>query len=406
VTFARVSRRAAWAERIRRSFPVPFGWHTRYVLASHGRHTFLIGTAILTIALSIDLTLFLSKVLATIATWTISWSSIYLAWYLVLRGIDFLTELLPLICFFGVFWTEIAHTISRERLVVWLSGRTPRQCVVPAVLFGVIVGCVQLALNLTFRPEAVMTMARDHLGSYGERFDPQPLPYPQWIALGHDLVQAFVEPGDPPSLRDVRVYRMDDSLTLRTFLRAKSATIVGDDQWLLVEGYRWSPSTPADHAFSMSNPSAIPPTEQRPFTTETIHLAMSPLWLNNRLITPRYLTNSTFLALARESFAPDREFRTWQNARWSLAMFCAAMTVLASTLSTLMMAKRVVFVRLVVIGIVGYAINTLMKVSILLGEHGYMNPTLSAWFVPVFTLTACGVIVSVGSTSRLRHSDP
>jgi lipopolysaccharide export system permease protein len=389
VSPAPVSRKATWKGRAQQAFSVPFGWHTRYVFASHCRHTFLIGVAILTIALSIDLTLFLSKVLAIIASWTTSWPTVYVAWYLVLRGTDFLAELLPLISYFGVFWTEIAHTTSRERLVVWLSGRTPRQCLVPAVLFGLTVGCIQLALNLTFRPDAVMTMARDHLGSYGERFDPRPRPYPQWMALGHDLVQALIEPGNPPSLRDVRIYRMDDSLKLHTFLQAKSATIVGDDQWLLAEGYRWSPPT--------SNPSAIPLTEQRSFTTETIHLALSPVWLNNRLIPARYLPNSVFSALARESFMPDQEFRTWQNARWSLAIFCAAMTILASTLSTFMMETQIVFSRLAVIGIGGYVINTLMKVSILLGEHGYINPAFSAWFVPISTLAACGAIILVGS---------
>ena len=49
---------------VRRAVPVPFGRHTRYMIASYALHTFLVSCAILTIALSIDTTLFLSKVLA------------------------------------------------------------------------------------------------------------------------------------------------------------------------------------------------------------------------------------------------------------------------------------------------------------------------------------------------------
>jgi lipopolysaccharide export system permease protein len=378
---------------LRRLIPVPLGWHTRYLVASYCRHTFLVACAILTIALSIDLTLFLSKVLAVVSLWHTSWTAVYLVWYLILRGTDFLAELLPLACFFGVFWSEIAHTASRERLVVWLSGRTPQQCLLPAMLFGLIVGFTQLALNYYLRPLAVMAMAEDNLGSYGERFDPHALPYPQWFASGHDIIQAMVEPGEPPSLRDVKIYRMSDALSLQTFFRAKSARPLGQDEWLLVDGYRWSP--PKDTSQTNFAPNdAKPPAmkDQIPFAEAKLHLELSPVWLNNSRINPRYLTSDVFSALGKEHFSPESEFRTWQQARWSLPVFCVAMPLLATSLSLLLMAKRIGFPQLAIIAAAGYSANVLMKLFVLLGEHGYIHAVAAGWLVPVLTLGACGMI--------------
>ncbi|MCW5705147.1 MAG: LptF/LptG family permease [Hyphomicrobiales bacterium] len=377
---------------VRRAVPVPFGRHTRYMISSYALHTFLVSCAILTIALSIDSTLFLSKVLATISTWNTSWTALYVAWYLLLRATDFLAELLPLACFLGAFWTEVAHTRSRERLVIWLSGRTPWQCMLPALLFGLIVAGAQLALNLYFRPNAVMAMARDHLGSYGERFDPRPLPYPQWFASGHNIVQAFVEPGDPATLRDVKIYRMDETLSLHEFLRAKSARPAGRDEWTLIDGYRWTSSQATEQLSSGWSPGSPGPDDQIPFSSENITLNLSPVWLNNNRIGARYLTGDVFTALKKEDFSPAFEFRTWQQARWSLALFCTAMVLLATRLSLATIAKRITFVPLIAIAIAGYGANSLMKVSILLGEHGYVPAPAAAWLAPVLILSACGAV--------------
>jgi lipopolysaccharide export system permease protein len=393
VTSPAVKRRRMWplARMVRRAIPVPFGWHTRYMVASYCRHTFLVACAIVTIALSIDLTLFLSKVLATIMQQT--WSPAYLGWYLILRGTDFLAELLPLACFFGVYWTEIAHTASHERLIVWLSGRTPQQCLLPALLFGVLIGCTQLALNYYLRPYAVMAMAENHLGSYGERFDPRPLPYPQWFALGHNLLQAMVEPGEPPSLRDVKIYSMNDARALQTFFWAKAARPLHRDEWLLIDGYKWSPPQNTNQSdFRWNDTKLRAMKEQISFAEENFHLELSPIWLNNNRINARYLTNDVFSALGKEHFTPDSEFRTWQQARWSLPFFCITMSLLATSLSMLLMAKKIGFAQLAIIACAGYAANALMKLLVLLGEHGYIHTVFAGWLAPMLTLAACYMI--------------
>lgn len=393
--------------RARRILPAPLGWHTRYMIASYFRHAFLATCAILALALSIDLTLFLSKVLAAVSHWPVFWG-LALGWYLLLRGTDFLAELLPLACFVGVFWAEIVHTISQERLIVWLSGRAALQCLVPALLFGTIVAVVQLGLNIYLRPLAVMTMAVDHLGSYGERFDPWPLPDPQWLAAGRDLIQAIVEPGSPPALREVKVYRMDESLALQSFYQAKLATPLDDHTWLLRDGNRWTSTRGADQAGT--NPddgNGIASDQEIPFAREKIQLAVAPIWINSFRIGARYLTHDVFDALTKVKFAPDSEFRTWLQARYALALFALAMPLLAATLSMLFLAGEVSLPALSVIALVGYMANTAVKIFTLLGEHDYISPIAAAWSVPIFLLLVCAVAVSMGGrivSLRARYS--
>jgi lipopolysaccharide export system permease protein len=385
---------------IRRAVPVPFGWHTRYLVRSYCRHAILVTCAILTIALSIDLTFYLSKVLATISLWQTSWVSIHLARYVVLRGTDFLAELLPLAAFFGVFWTEIEHTFSRERLIIWLSGRTPQQCLLPVLLFGVFVGGVQLALNYYLRPLAVMAMAKDHLGFYGERFDPRPPPDPRWAAAGRDVIQAIVEPGDPPSLRDVNIYRMNKELSLQTFFRARAARPVKAGEWLLIDGYQWSPPQISNE--DGPNSAKPPPAaiEPAPFAEKTIDLDISPTWISNDRVNARYLTNDIFTALGKEHFFPDFEYRTWEHARWSLPLFCIAMPFLATSLSLLLLARKIAFAQLAIIAVMGYMANALMKVFILLGEHGHIPALVAGWLVPVTTLAVCFALTFVRFNSK------
>lgn len=394
------------AKAVRRVLPAPLGWHTRYMIRSYSAHTFLVACAILVLALSIDLTLFLPKILVTIADWP-NYSAVYLAWYLLLRATDFLAELLPLACFFGVLWAEIVHTMSQERLVVWLSGRAAQQCLVPVVLFGAMVGLAELALNIYLRPIAVMAMAVNHLGSYGERFDPRPLPHPQWFAAGRDLVQAIVVPGSPPTLRDVRVYRMDDAMALQTFFRARTAHPVDDRTWLLFDGYRWT--SPIDASGAKPAPAGGKPIEsdeEVPFAQERLDLRVAPIWINNFRIGARYLTNDVFTALGKAEFSPDSEFRTWKQVRYSLSLFCAAMPLLAASLSLLLMATEIRFAMVCFIAITGYMSNTAMKLFVLLGEHDYVSPVTAGWLVPGLLLLICAVAVSMWRKIDFARASP
>ena len=290
-----------------------------YLMESYTRHTCLVACIIIVLALSIDLTFFLTKVVAEISHWSVFWPG-YFVLYLGLRATDFLTELLPLIIFGGVLWAEVAHSQSRERLVVWLSGRTVLNCMVPALVFGILVGVGDLALNVYLRPLAVMRLSTDHLGFFGEHFDPRPNSDPQWFAVERDLVQAIVVPGEPPILHDVSIYRMDATFALHAVLRAVTATPLAAHSWRLSEGTQWlandagTSSDERQHDF-------LRPEAGEAFAQRDVELNLSPIWLNNFRVTPRYLPNHVFKMIEKIDSPETSELQTWAQTENLYGLF-------------------------------------------------------------------------------------
>src|SRR5580658_1678092 len=113
----------------------PFGLYSRYMLGAYLRHTMMVTAALMTIALTIDLwpqvPLFSGNPLH------VMWSIVRLAG---LRLSDLLPPFIPFATFLGVVWSESAFTESRERLLIWNSGRSPLLCLMPALLAGLVMG--------------------------------------------------------------------------------------------------------------------------------------------------------------------------------------------------------------------------------------------------------------------------
>src|SRR4029079_2975444 len=151
------------------------------------------------------------------------WVVLRLARYIMLRGADFAPRLLPIGCFLGVMTCEISHTWSRERLAIWNSGRSPLQCLVPALMLSGLAVLVQIGLDTYLRPAAVAAQIAERMGEYGERFDRHPTKNPLWFTDGNNLVATQVEFGPPPVLRDVMIYRLRPDGRLYEVVAAKEA---------------------------------------------------------------------------------------------------------------------------------------------------------------------------------------
>jgi hypothetical protein len=111
----------------------PAGRHTRYMLAGYLRHVFMVTSVLLAVALTIDLWPQFHIIAdgrghgALIAIWNVMCFS-------ALRTPDLVAPFLPFATFLGVVWTEMVHTQSGERMLVWNSGRSPIQCLTPVIL--------------------------------------------------------------------------------------------------------------------------------------------------------------------------------------------------------------------------------------------------------------------------------
>jgi len=236
----------------------PFGLYTRYMLGSYLRHTMMVIAALMTIALTIDLwpqvTLFsgdLPHVVFAIARLA------------VLRLPDLLPPFIPFATFLGVVWSESAFTESRERLLIWNSGRSPLLCLTPALLAGLAMGVVLFAMDGWLRPAAIHVQIAEKLGREGIRLDRSQSGGRHWIALPDGLLRADIEYGPPLRLHNVTVYKLDTEGHLAEVDTASVAQLLTKGRWLLQEGQSWlasadEPGNVAEWEISRYVPKAVP----------------------------------------------------------------------------------------------------------------------------------------------------
>src|SRR3954467_11329929 len=128
----------------------PGGLYTRYMLGAYLRHTMMVSAALMTIALTIDLWPQIQLVSGDPLQVTAK-----IAWLALLRLPDLFPPFVPFAAFLGVVWSESAFTESRERLLIWNSGRSPLFCLIPALFAGLLVGALLFALDVFARPAAI-----------------------------------------------------------------------------------------------------------------------------------------------------------------------------------------------------------------------------------------------------------
>jgi lipopolysaccharide export system permease protein len=379
-----------WSTRIagvRRMFPAPFGLYTRYMLSAYAQDTFLVMSAVLVVALSMDLSHYLGQVLAAAHGDTGLAAALYLGWYITLRSADQITEFLPLASFLGVLWAEVRQTASRERLIVLITGRAPLQCLAPLFIFAILIASLEYLLIVHWRPDAVMKQTAAHLGMYGDRFNRNPTSQPVWIGAGNNLVRSNID-YTSSTLRDLRVFQVSSDHRLHQVILASSATPIADGtNWMFHDGRRVSVDAAAlpSTANSLELPQAVPG-EEMPFETMVFPLGINPTWLRYFGVNARYIPDDAFEALSGPNFHPTSEYRTWSQARLAIPIGAGAMVVMAGCLSALLLATEIRLSTILMLVAVGYVSHLLTKLSLVLGDYGWVYPFLAAWLVPLLIL--------------------
>jgi lipopolysaccharide export LptBFGC system permease protein LptF len=381
----------------RQIFLSPFGWYTRYMLRALVQQAFVATAGLLIVALTVDLAPQLRQLLADGPDGEGVWVVLRIARYIMLRSMDFVPRLLPIGCFLGVMTCEFSHTWSRERLAVWNSGRSPLQCLVPAMILSVLAGLVQVGFDAYLRPAAVAAQIAEHLGEYGERFDRRPTKNRLWFTAGNNLVATQVEFGPPPILRDAMIYRLRPDGRLYEVVAVKEArpgsgrdfwNANGVSQWSVADGDR--PGTGGErHAKTQES--------------AEIALPLDPLWLSNFRLSPMFMPQQVLTQLADTDGLPARHrYQTWVQVRYADMILPAGMILLATSLALLLLPYGTSFNAMVGMAVAGYAGHVSMRAFVLLGEHGYVRPAVAAWATPVAQLTAALIILAV---VQLRRKD-
>jgi lipopolysaccharide export system permease protein len=389
----------------------PSGWYTRYMFRNYLRHTLIMVAALLSIALTTDLSVWIWRLITGNPNASWLWLSYRIGRIVVLRGTDLLALAAPISCFLGVLWTEVLHTWSRERLTIWNLGRSPVQCIVPVLLFAATMGSLQFALDAYLRPAAVMALEnRPDEMNPDFNFSPDK----HWIAAGDALVHARISPGPPPSLGELAIYQLAKDGALLAVITAEKATPGRDPgTWSLQNGRVWTVA--AHPARTETPPSASQgrTASERTFEQMDLVLPIEPLWLSRYGIHPQYIPNAILRQLAAPSWGSHstRQYRVWYDVRYADAFLPGGMALLATSLSLLLIAYRVRLMTVFAIASAGYAAHVSEKVFLVLGEYGELPSAISAWIVPLLLVTISAtvlVVLTIRSSNAKRktpHSD-
>jgi lipopolysaccharide export system permease protein len=375
----------------RRIVLAPFGRHTRYLLGGYLRNVFTVLAILLAIALTIDLW----PQYQTVASH--GSNGLLAAWSIVrfagLRTPGLIAPLLPFATFIGVVWTEVAHTQSGERMLVWNSGRSPLHCLAPALFLGIILGAADFTMDGFLGPASMNLQMRERLGSDGEALDRGTLSKPAWIALSGGLIKASIAYGPPPVLHDIALFRRDAEgrlLEVDTAAVARLDSATG--RWHLSRGQYWQAAS-APHLAS----GGVTRQAMIPFAERSVAMALNPLWLSWYNLVPQYIPLPVLYQLAESSDIPDAhgQYATRFYVVIAEAFLPAGMALLAAALSMLFLAYGTSAPALIGIVFAGYTAHFAIKAGLILGQNGFIPPLLAGFTVPVllFAATACVLFV-------------
>jgi lipopolysaccharide export system permease protein len=369
------------------------------MLGAYLRHTLMVVAALMTIALTIDL-----------------WPQIRLLaddpgenplvtiWHVArlgaLRLPDLLPPLLPFAAFLGVVWSESAFTESRERTLIWNSGRSPLRCMTPAVLAGLLIGVGLFVLDGFVRPAAIHVQIRERLGREGIRLDRSQSGGTHWIALPDGLLRAEIEYGPPVRLHDVTIYKLDSRGHLNEVDTALLARPRADGRWLLTGGHYWRADF-TDREGVLTTGPANEETEI-PFRRRVISMDLNILWLENLALSPQYLWLPDLRALARARIMSRDEsaYRTRLQVLYGEVLLTLGMTLLGASLSLFAFTYRTRWRALVLVLLTGYLAHFAGKAFQLMGEFDYLRPVLAGWLAPLLLTMGVGVVLTLIQKQR------
>jgi lipopolysaccharide export LptBFGC system permease protein LptF len=306
----------------------------------------------------------------------------------VLRLPDLLPPFVPFAVFLGVVWSESAFTESRERLLIWNSGRSPLYCLMPALLAGLVMGGFLFALDAWLRPAAIHVQIAERLGREGIRLDRSQSGGSHWMALPDGLLRADIEYGPPLKLHNVTIYKMDTEGHLAEVDTAARATPAGKDRWLLEDGQSWHAS--AAEPGNVVSTKAGQEEAQVPFKTRRVAMVLDEQWLRNFGLSPQYLKLGELMALA-DARIMSRDlngYKTRLQLVFGETLFTCTMALLGAALSMLYFAFQTRWFALVGVLLAGYLAHFASKAFQLMGEFGYMAPFFAGWLAPLLLMAA------------------
>ncbi|GEM_PF-4332852 len=378
---------SGFMENLAARWPFWVGISARRVLRLYLLLSGLMMFILLMIALTIDMAKYLPDVRLKAENMDQPLAQVLLP-YLGYRAVDIVTRLLPMACFLGLFLAEILRAFRLERIILAFAGFSPVKSLPVILLFAILVGSIEAALETRLRPWAVFAQVDLGLGAYGRRFDPQLSENPVWFVIGDTAIRARILRGEAPELRDIEMFRGLDQSRLTSVLVAARATPGGADKtWRFEYVTEWQADADGRRYKMQKTPVReitleLLPEQVRYYNIDSYYLPTKDL---NRIAT-----------MHDAETASDADTAIWR--RWSAFLLPGAFAFLGASLAQVgYRARRASVVPLIFYALVGYLSIVSVKVLWALGELGVLA-------APVAVLGSIAGTILVAITLQISQS--
>ena len=357
-----------------------FGRETAYVTGLYLRQAFIFTGIILTIVLALDVVGRMSRVLELSDDPT-GFNGIFaLAYYVGLRAAFVSPSVFPIAAIIGVMWAEFSLSRSNERIMIFCSGRAPVRSLMPALIFGIIVGLIQFGTINFSRPYSTELQAVSKYRFYGPRYVSSSIPKAKWFVTEDTIFNAKIAFGPPVVLQDVKAYRISSSGLMEAIISADQATSNSD-------GKSWEFSNGTIREFTWEDGDGGSPktASETTFKSRSIPVSLDPLWAEYIDVKPHLLPFKVLhnLGVAKSGIPNSVAFKAAYQQRYAAALACIAMALLAASLSLLLFSPQMALTKMVQVVAIGYTVHVGSTVLRLLGQHGLLPLPFAVWMLPI-----------------------
>lgn len=362
-----------------------FGRETRYVAGLYLRRAVVFSGIVLAIVLALDVARNMGRVLSPSGDTDNLNGLSALASYIALRAAFVVPSIFPIAAIMGVIWAEFGLARSRERMMVFSSGRAPVRSLISALLFGALVGLAQFTAISFSRPYSAEIQAMSKYRYFGPRYVGPSTDGDKWFVTDDAVFNARIAFGPPPVLRDVVVYRFSPSGRLESIVRAALASPTSQDgHWEFRTG------TITTLGWKQGDDPGWSAASDVSFGKKDLAISLDPLWAEYVDVDPGLLTMVVLhdLATAGAGVPDSVVYKTAYQQRFAAILTCIAMALVGASLSLLMFSLHMNPTKLLQITLIGYGIHVGSTSLILLGAYGYVPVVLAIWILPLVLIAS------------------
>ncbi|MHA6297939.1 LptF/LptG family permease [Devosia sp. CAU 1758] len=368
--------------------------HIRYVVSLYVTRTIFFVLIALAIVLTLDAATHLSRIVEQQAemaqpSWAVS------GYYLGLRALYVLPSLLPVAAFAGPLWAEHSLATSLERLMISNSGRSRFQTLLPALVFGTLIGLAQFYLLAEVRPAVSQAQGEARFRYFGPYYQTPHVGEATWIALGDEMMRARIrfEP-ERVMLEEVQLFQIADTSSVALVSVAQSAVPERNGIWALHEGALWNTTENSGRAQAMT---------AAPYTILRRPLNLDPIWLTHSRVPPDLMPHDLLARFAYNPIIPRNfVYQAALHHRYAAVPGAIGMALLAGALAMTLFGPRTAPRQVLICAIIGGTAYVFLLAIPMVGASGAAPAGVAAWAVPiVLNVTA---LISVGWPEPQRRS--